>query len=115
MSQHHFIPEHNTDFIFALIGEELGLIGTVGLILLYVALLGAILHVALSARDSFGRLLVTGVFAMLAFHAAVNIAMTTGLVPVTGVPLPFISYGGSAMLTDLVALGLVAGVWRRAR
>lgn len=111
MVQHHFVPEHFTDFIFANVGEELGLFGTVGLVLLYLVLIGACIRAALCARDLFGTLLCTGVASMLAFHVFINIGMTIGLMPVTGVPLPFMSYGGSAVMTDLAALGVVGSVY----
>jgi rod shape determining protein RodA len=115
MTQHGFVPEHMTDFIFAVVGEELGLLGAVGLILLYALLLWLILRIAVKASDRFGMLLCTGVLAMIGFHVFVNIGMTIGLMPVTGVPLPFISYGGSAILTNLMALGLVGSVYLHQR
>lgn len=115
MVGHHFVPEHTTDFIFANVGEELGLFGTIGLVLLFAMLIGACVRAALCARDLFGMLLCVGVAGMLAFHVFINIGMTMGLMPVTGVPLPLISYGGSAMVTDLVSLGLVGSVYLHSR
>jgi rod shape determining protein RodA len=115
MVGHHFVPEHTTDFIFANVGEELGLLGTVGFVLLFSILIGGCVWVALRARDLFGTLLCTGVAAMLAFHVFINVGMTIGLMPIAGVPLPMVSYGGSAMMTDLAAIGLVAGVYRHSR
>ncbi|MGB9376025.1 MAG: FtsW/RodA/SpoVE family cell cycle protein, partial [Mycobacteriales bacterium] len=108
-----FIPEQETDFIFTVAGEELGLLGG-GLI---IALLGLVLWrgltIAARAPDLFGRLLATGVVAWLAFQSFVNIGMTLGITPVTGLPLPFVSYGGSAMFANLIGVGLLLNVHRR--
>lgn len=108
--QLNFLPERHTDFIFAVIGEELGFIGAVLLIILYGCLLLRALNIAAKARELSGTLIVTGITAMWLFHIFENIGMCIGLMPITGIPLPFMSYGGSAMLTNMAAVGLILGV-----
>lgn len=109
-NQLHFLPAKHTDFIFSVIGEELGFIGVIAIILLYLLLLWQIFNVARKARDNYGRLVVVGIGTMFFFHVLENIGMTMGLMPITGLPLPFISYGGSSMVTSLIAIGLVINV-----
>ncbi len=109
-TQLHFVPENSRDFIFTVVGEELGHVGAVSLISLYVLLLASALRAVLAARDRFGVLLAVGLVAMLAFHIVVNIGMTIGIMPITGIPLPFMSYGGSAVLTDYIALGILLNI-----
>ncbi|MGE5327890.1 MAG: rod shape-determining protein RodA [Deltaproteobacteria bacterium] len=104
------IPAKTTDFIFSVIGEELGFVVCVTVVLLFVFLLIRGVHIARNARDIYGTLVATGVTAMLATHIVVNIGMTIGLVPVTGIPLPFISYGGSSLLTNMMGIGLLMNV-----
>jgi rod shape determining protein RodA len=108
-----FVPEHHTDFIFTVVGEELGLVGGLSLLILYAYLLLFGLRVAERARDRFGALLAVGIVATLGFHVLVNIGMTVGLMPITGVPLPFLSYGGSALLTNMMAAGILLSIWLR--
>ncbi|MDQ6875680.1 MAG: rod shape-determining protein RodA [Actinomycetota bacterium] len=108
-----FVPEQHTDFIFTVAGEELGLLGAGGLILLLGIVLTRGLTIAARAPDLFGRLVATGVVAWLAFQSFVNIGMTLGIMPVTGLPLPFVSYGGSAMFANLMAVGLLQNVHLR--
>ena len=109
-SQLHFLRVRHTDFIFSVVGEELGFIGTTLLLFLFCLLAWRIFRAALLARDRFGRLLAVGAGAVVFFPLIVNIGMNIGLLPVTGLPLPFISYGGSALLTYMAAMGLVEGV-----
>ena len=111
LAQLRYIPARHTDFIFSGIAEASGFIGGAILILLFFVLIFRWIYVAYSARDNFGRLLVTGVTAMLAVHVFENIGMTMGIMPVTGIPLPFISYGGSNMLTNLIGVGIVLNVY----
>jgi rod shape determining protein RodA len=110
-----FIPEQQTDFIFTVAGEELGLLG--GSLLL--GLLGVVLwrglRIASRSKDAFGRLVAAGVVCWFAFQSFVNVGMTLGIMPVTGLPLPFVSYGGSAMFANLVAVGLLQNVHLRSR
>ncbi len=109
-TQLNFIPEQHTDFIFSAIGEELGFVGSLLLLLAFWLICLRLLIIAQNAKDNFGSLLAIGVLSMLVFQVVVNIGMTIGLAPVTGIPLPWISYGRSAMLTNFVALGLVESV-----
>lgn len=109
-TQLKFVPEHSRDFIFTVLGEELGFIGGASLIALYFFLILKIIKIAQEAKDSFGTLMATGVAAMLFFHIFINIGMTMGIMPVTGIPLPFLSYGGSAIITNLMAIGLLLSI-----
>jgi len=112
-SQLNFLPENHTDFIFAVIGEELGFIGALVVLLLYFILLYRGIKIAGSARDDFGTLLATGITSMLAFHLLVNVGMTAGIMPVTGIPLPFMSYGVSALTTNMVSIGILLNIYMR--
>jgi rod shape determining protein RodA len=109
-NQFGFLPEKQTDFIFSVIAEELGFLGVSILIILYIILLLKCVNIAKQAKDSFGTYLVIGVTFMLAFHIFANIAMTIGLMPITGKPLPLVSYGGTFMLSNMMALGIVLNV-----
>ena len=106
-SQLKFLPEQHTDFIISLIGEELGFIGVSIVLTLFFILLFKIINIASKSKNVFESLVLIGTAAMLLFQIFVNIGMTTGLVPVTGLPLPFISYGGSSLLAMLILMGLV--------
>jgi len=106
----NFVPEHWTDFPYSVWGEEWGFIGSVFLLAVFAFLLVWILGVALSARDRVGSVICLGVAAMTFWHVIVNVAMVVGLAPVVGVTLPFISYGGSSLVTFFLAMGLVANV-----
>ena len=112
-TQFKFLPEGHTDFVFAVFAEEWGFIGSVILLSLYIILFLMGLEIAFKAKDMVGALLAVGVVAMIAFGVVVNIAMTSGLAPVVGIPLPLMSYGGSAMVVNLTALGLLLNVKRR--
>lgn len=109
----HFIPERHTDFIFSVLGEELGFLGAVTLLGLYLALLITALAIATSSRDLYGALIAAGVLGMWLFQILENIGMTVGMMPITGIPLPFMSFGSSAMVTNLGAIGLLLSVWSR--
>lgn len=109
-TQLNFIPEQHTDFIFSAIGEELGFIGCFVLLLVFWFICLRLVIIAQNAKDNFGSLLAIGMFGMLVFQVFVNISMTIGLAPVTGIPLPWISYGRSAMLTNYLAIGIVQSV-----
>jgi rod shape determining protein RodA len=110
-----FVPEQQTDFIFTVAGEELGFIGSGGILILYLILLMRAFSIARRTNDPFGRLVCTGVIAWFAFQIFENIGMTMGLMPMTGVPLPFISYGGSSMFATLIGFGLLQNVHARLR
>ena len=112
-SQLNFLPENHTDFIFAVVGEELGFVGAVILLLLYLVIFLRGLSIAKNASDVFGRLLAVGITSMLAFHVLVNVGMTTGIMPVTGIPLPLMSYGVSALTTDILAIAILMNIHMR--
>lgn len=109
-TQFNYIPEKQTDFIFAVIGEELGFIGGVGLIFLYLILLSRFINTAKKSTDLFGSLMVVGFAAMFIFHIWENIGMTIGLMPITGIPLPLISHGGTFQLSNLICIGIILSV-----
>jgi len=112
-SQSHlsFLPEKQTDFIFTMFAEEQGLIGALGLIGLYILMLAYGYAIAMRARSQYGRLVAGGLTAMLFLYVFINIAMVSGVVPVVGVPLPLVSYGGTAMMTLLIGIGLLINVY----
>lgn len=109
----NFLPERHTDFIFSVLGEELGFAGTMTLLGMYLVLLLTGLEVSASARDLVGALVAGGIVSMWVFQVFENIGMTVGLMPITGIPLPFMSYGASAMVTNLTATGMLLSVWSR--
>jgi rod shape determining protein RodA len=110
-----FVPEQQTDFIFTVAGEELGFLGSGAILILYLILLMRAFSIARRTNDPFGRLVCTGVIAWFSFQIFENIGMTMGLMPMTGVPLPFISYGGSSMFATLIGVGLLQNVHARLR
>lgn len=109
-SQLEFLPERHTDFIFSVLSEEFGFVGSMLTIILFLFLFLVGLRIASTARDKFGTLLCVGVLAYMFWHMAVNIGMVIGLLPIVGVPLPLLSYGGSSMLTTMAGMGLVSSV-----
>lgn len=106
-AQLNFLPEKQTDFIFTMLAEELGLIGSLTLLALYVTLIGYTIYISLQIKNHFGRLMTMGLTTTFFFYMFINTAMVMGLVPVVGVPLPLMSYGGSAMMTVLMAYGFI--------
>lgn len=110
-SQLEFLPEKHTDFIFAVIGEEMGLVGATLVLMLFLFIFWRLYKIALEAEDNFGRLIVLGVLFMIFFHMVVNVGMNMGVMPVTGIPLPFVSYGGSSLLAFMFAIGLTESVY----
>jgi rod shape determining protein RodA len=108
----NFVPEQHTDFIFAVVGNELGLVGSMLVLALLALLMTCALRIATRAEDQFGMLIASGIAIWFAVQAFVNIGMTMGIMPVTGLPLPFVSYGGSAMFADMIAVGLLQSVRR---
>jgi len=112
-SQLKFIPEQKTDFIFTVVGEEMGFAGSAAVVLLYWLLLSRAVLAMQSTEERLGRLVAGGVACMLLFHIFVNVGMTLGIMPVTGVPLPLFSYGRSNLISTMAALGLVMGVFSR--
>lgn len=108
-----FVPEQQTDFVFTVVGEELGLVGAAALLLLLGIVLWRALRIAQKANDPFGAIVAGGVVTWFSFQSFVNIGMTLGIMPVTGLPLPFVSYGGSSMFANLMAIGLLQNVRMR--
>jgi rod shape determining protein RodA len=108
-----FVPEQSSDFIFTAVGEQLGFVGAVVVLALFAILLWRVLAASLNARDRFGQLVSVGVAAMITFHVFVNVGMTVGVMPITGLPLPFMSAGGTAFVAMSVALGMAHSVWLR--
>ena len=108
-----YVPEQKTDFVFTVVGEELGFAGAMLLLALLALLAWRGLRIAAVARDPFGALIAAGVVSMLVFQAFVNIGMTIGIMPITGIPLPFVSYGGSSLVSSFLAVGLLENVHMR--
>ena len=109
----NLVPEQQTDFIFSVAGEELGFRGAAILLGLFAVIVVRIWRVAVRASDEFDRLLAVGVMSMFVFQVFQSAGMTMGMMPVTGIPMPFVSYGGSSMVTSMIAIGLILGVYRR--
>lgn len=109
-TQLNFIPEQHTDFIFTAIGEELGFIGAAAVLISFLLICYRLLVIAQNAKDDFGSLIAVGVFSMIIFQVSINIGMTINLSPVTGIPLPWLSYGNAALLMNFLALGVVQSV-----
>ena len=108
-----YVPEQQTDFIFSAVGEQLGFVGAGALLVVYGVLAWRVLRIAQLARDTYGRLLCAGIFALLVFSIFENVGMNMGIMPVTGIPLPFLSYGGSATIGFFAAIGIVISVHSR--
>ena len=112
-SRLNFLPERHTDFIFSVLGEQYGFFGGILLLGMYLALLAAALSISASSRDLFGALIAAGLIAMWLFQILENAGMTMGLMPITGIPLPFMSYGSSFMVTNLAGVGILFSIWSR--
>lgn len=110
-----YISDDHTDFIYSIVGESFGFVGAAALLLAYILLIARLIYFSLKVDDPFGSYCIIGVMAMLLFHIVENICMVIGLLPVTGIPLPFVSYGGSNMLTNMMAIGLAENVIMRSR
>jgi len=109
------VPEQQTDFIFTVAGEQLGFLGSGFILLLYLTIIMRAFSIARRSTDAFGRLVCVGVLSWFAFQTFENIGMTLGLMPMTGVPLPFLSYGGSSMFANMIGFGLLQNVYARQR
>lgn len=108
-----FVPEQSTDFIFTVVGEEFGFFGAIGVLLLFGVLIWRAFRIALLSKDAFGTYLAAGIASMFAIQVFVSVGMTIGIMPITGIPLPFVSYGGSSLLTNCVAVGMLLNVHMR--
>jgi rod shape determining protein RodA len=108
-----YVPEQHTDFIFTVVGEEFGFVGAVALLFLYGVLLWRAFRIAVMSKDQFGTYLAAGIASMFAIQMFVNVGMTVGIMPITGIPLPFVSYGGSSLLASFAAIGLLLNVHMR--
>jgi rod shape determining protein RodA len=108
-----FVPEQHTDFIFTVVGEEFGFFGAIGMLALFGLLLWRAFRIALLSKDPFGTYVASGIASMFAIQIFVNVGMTLGIMPITGIPLPFVSYGGSSLLTNCVAVGLLLNIHMR--
>jgi len=108
-----FLPEQHTDFIFSVLAEEWGLMGTFLLLFLFLSLIIWGLNIAYRCREPFGTILAVGVTAMIFWHVFINVSMTMGLMPIVGVTLPFISYGGSSVITTMICIGLLLNISMR--
>ena len=111
----NFLPEHHTDFVFAVVGEEFGFLGAAIVLSLYALLIWRALRILTLAKNLYGALIAGGIVAMLMFQVFVNVGMTVGIMPITGVPLPLMSYGGSSVLVTLIALGLLQSIYAQGR
>jgi len=112
-NQLDFLPEQHTDFIFSVLGEEFGFIGSLFLVALYLFLILRMLNIASRSKDLYGMLTIIGITTMFVSHIFINIGMTIGIMPITGLPLPFMSYGGSSFITNMIAVGLVLNIGMR--
>jgi cell division protein FtsW len=110
MQKFHYLPEAHTDFIFPIIGEELGLVATLVVVMMYLMLFVLGVKIAINARDDFGRLLAVGITLMITMQALINFAVVTGCVPTKGLALPFISYGGSSLVISGVMVGILVNI-----
>ncbi|MCB1102299.1 MAG: FtsW/RodA/SpoVE family cell cycle protein, partial [Kiritimatiellae bacterium] len=110
LQKRYYLPEAHTDFIFAILGEELGIVASVGVLLLYFGLFLCGVWISMNAKDMFGRFLAFGITAMIALQAAANIAVVTGCMPTKGLPLPLISYGGTNLAVNLMMIGVLINI-----
>jgi rod shape determining protein RodA len=110
-----FLPEHHTDFVFAVVGERFGFVGCALVLSLYALLIWRALRILTVSKNLFGALIAAGVVGMLLFQVFVNVGMNLGIMPITGITLPLLSYGGSSVLTTLLALGLLQSIYAQGR
>jgi rod shape determining protein RodA len=111
----NFLPEHHTDFVFAVVGERWGFIGAAFVLSMYALLIWRGLRILTIAKNLFGALIAGGIVAMLLFQVFINVGMTIGIMPITGIPLPLLSYGGSSVLTTFLAVGLLQSIYAQGR
>jgi rod shape determining protein RodA len=111
--QRGYIPVQSTDFIFTVVAEDLGFIGGIVVLALFALLVWRILHIGWQAQDAFGMLIACGLASMILFQLMVNVGMVTGIMPVTGIPLPFVTYGGSSLISLLFGMGILQSIRMR--
>jgi len=111
----NFLPEHHTDFIFSVVGEEFGFVGAALVLSLFALMIWRALRILTMSKNFYGALVAGGITAMLMFQVFVNVGMTIGIMPITGIPLPLMSYGGSSVITTLLAIGLLQSIHAQAR
>jgi rod shape determining protein RodA len=111
----NFLPANDTDFVFAAVGETYGFVGAVVVLSLYALLIWRALRILTMSKNLFGTLIAAGILAMLMFQIFVNVGMTIGIMPITGVPLPLLSYGGSSVIVTFIAVGLLQSIYVQAR
>jgi len=114
-TKYNFLPEHHTDFVFAVVGERWGFIGAAFVLSMYALLIWRGLRILTIAKNLFGALIAGGIVAMLLFQVFINVGMTIGIMPITGIPLPLLSYGGSSVLTTFLAVGLLQSIYAQGR
>jgi len=111
-TQLRFIPEQWTDFIYCVIGEEFGFIGSILVLVLFLVLFIRLLNISGMAKDRFSVLVIVGILSLMFSHFAINIGMNVGVTPVVGLPLPFLSYGGSSLVVNMIMIGIVLNIYR---
>ena len=109
-SHYRFLPEQSTDFIFSILAEEMGFIGGIILFLAFLGIFVRIIRIIRDSTDLYGTLICSGILGMFFYHFIINVGMVMGIMPITGIPLPFLSYGGSAYLTNMLAIGFVMSI-----
>ncbi len=114
-NQLNFLPKRYTDFIFSVIGEEWGFLGVSFVLLLYLLIMILAIYIASKSKDSYGKLVACGIAVMILSHVIINVGMTIGIMPITGLPLLFLSYGGSSMLTAIISIALLESIWIKRR
>jgi len=112
VQKYSYLPEAHTDFIFAIIGEELGLVGTIFTVILFILFMFFGIRICMKTREYFGRIMAVGLISIVVIPAIINIAVVIGLAPVTGLTLPFISYGGSSLLVSMISVGILLNISR---
>ncbi len=113
IQKHFYLPEPQTDFIFSIISEEFGIIGVIFVVFMFSFIIYRGIRIALKSRDSFSKYLAFGMTFQLAFQTLMNLMVVIGMIPVTGVTLPFLSYGGSSLLITLISMGIILNISRR--
>ena len=114
-TEYNFLPEHHTDFIFAVVGERWGFAGAAFVLSLYALIIWRALRILTMAKNLYGALLAGGIVVMLMFQVFVNVGMTVGIMPITGIPLPLMSYGGSSLIATMIAVGLLQSIYAQGR